>query len=128
MKYLSLFLVISVVLCYTGLGANVCHSSGAMPSMANCHTNHKNEFSGEKTIANTYKNTNATNHARSMCQDALPTNATHNYIIKDIILYSLAIDVPTLEVDKVSSFPLNLTLKTKYRPPDLFLANSSFLL
>lgn len=128
MKYLSLLLVISVVLCYTGLGATVCHSYDVMPNMANCHTNHKNEFSDAKTIANSYKNTDTTNHERSMCQDALPTNAPHGYIIKNIISYSLAIDVPTLEVDNISSFPLNLTLKTKYRPPDLFLANSSFLL
>jgi hypothetical protein len=96
--------------------------------MAHCHTNHKNEFSGTKTTANSYKNTDATNHARSMCQDALPNDAPHGYTIKDIILYSPAVNAPTLEVDKASSFPLNLALKTEYRPPDLFLANSSFLL
>lgn len=126
MKYFTLFLVLSIVLCYTGLSANVCRFD-AIPNMVNCHTNHKNEFSGAQTTANSYKNTDTSNHARSMCQETLP-NAPHSYTIKDVILYLPAVNVPTLVVDKVFSFPSNLALKTEYRPPYLFLANSSFLL
>ncbi len=128
MKSLIFFLVCNIVLCYTGLGANVCYSS-SLPNMPNCHMSHSDRISSVEKTANSYKDTDAVNHAMSMCQDAL-LNAPHSYDsnLKYIILYSLAVNIPVLEINTVPSFSLNLALKTEYRPPDLFLANSSFLL
>jgi hypothetical protein len=130
MKYLSLFLIISVIFCYTGLGASVCYSrSSAVPNMnmKNCHASQPNKISGTTAAANPYKITGVMNHKACVCYDAV-LNASHSHIVKNIILYPLAFDIPILEINAVPSFSLNLALKTEYRPPDLFLANSSFLL
>ena len=129
MRPLSFFLVLSIVLCYTGLGADVCHSR-TLPNITNCHTNQQDEIPGTETIANSYENTDTTKHKMFMCHDTL-TNAPHGhgFNLKDIILYSVAVNIPTLEISKVSScFPLSLATKREYQPPELFLANSSFLL
>ena len=130
MKYLSLFLVLSVAFCYTGLGASVCRSSGStVPNMnmKNCHATQPNKIFGTKAAANSYKITGVMNHKACVCYDAV-LNAPHNHIVKNIILYPLAFDIPILKINTIPGFSLNLGLKTEYRPPDLFLTNSSFLL
>ncbi len=127
MKSLSFFLVLSVILCYTGLGVDVCHSL-TLPDITNCHANQRNEIPDTETIANSYKNTDATKY-NMCCYDTLP-NAPHGYDfnLKDIILFSVAVNIPTLEINKISSSPLSLTIKREQQLPELFLANSSFLL
>ena len=63
-----------------------------------------------------------------MCQDALP-NAPQGYDLNqsDIILSSLTIYMPILEINKVPAFAFSLNIK-EHHPPELFLSNSSFLL
>jgi hypothetical protein len=90
---------------------------------------HSDGVSGAENATNSYKSTDAINHTMSMCQDALP-NAPHGYDsnLKHIILHSLAINIPILEINRVSNFHLKLEIKREYQPPEVFLANSSFLL
>jgi hypothetical protein len=125
MKYINLFLVLSVIVCYGFSGGinNPC----TFPNIANCHTNQQDEISKAET-GNSYKNPDATNHQMSMCHYAL-LNAPHSYDFNPgDILCSVAVNIPTLEINKVSSFPLSVATKRECYPPDLFLTNSSFLL
>lgn len=94
----------------------------------NCHMNQKDGPSDIEAIANSYKNNHVTKCEKCICYDAL-TSAPHghDFNLKDI-LYSVAVNIPTLRINKVSSFSLALTINKEYQPPELYLANSSFLL
>jgi hypothetical protein len=131
MKYLSFFLVLSVIFCYTGLGAGVCYSSSngvvSDMNMKNCHASQPNKISGAKSVTGTYKITGIMDHKACVCYEVV-LNAPNSHIVKNIVLYPLAFDIPILQINRVPSFSLNLALKAQYRPPDLFLANSSLLL
>ena len=63
-----------------------------------------------------------------MCQVTLP-NAPQGYDLNqsDIILSSLAVCIPTFEINKVHAFAFSINIK-EHHPPELFLSNSSFLL
>lgn len=125
---MSFFLVLSVTLCYTGLGANVSHYSTLL-NMTNCHKNQHDEISGTDTITNSYENIDATHHKMfKCCSDALPNAPQgHDFDLKEILLHSLAVNITTLESNKLFSFLLSLRIK-EHHPPDLFLVNSSLLL
>ena len=127
MKFISLFLVLSIIFCYTGLGVGVSRSY-ALSMRTNCHTGQQDRVSESRAILNCYKNNDAKKHETCICYDAL-TSAPHghDFNLKDI-LYSVAVDIPTLKINKVSRFSLSLTIKKEYQPPELYLANSSFLL
>src|SRR5574341_2092670 len=123
MKYTSFFLVLVVILCRIGLDVDVYHSD-TLSNITNSHTNYRDEISGTEAIANSYKNTEATEH-KCMCEHALPNAPQgHDLNLRDIILYSVAVDIPTLEINSVPSFALSLKIR-EHHPPDLFLANSS---
>lgn len=127
MKYISVFIILSVAFCYTGLCDDVTHSH-AVPNITNCHTNHQNEVSGTKPMANSHKITDSTKHEMCICYSTLP-NTTHRYDFSPKgILYSVAVNIPVFGINKFSHSPLSLEIKKKYQPPELFLANSSFLL
>src|SRR3970282_2701616 len=127
MKYASLFLVLVVILCRIGLDEDVYHSD-SLSNITNSHANHQDEISGTEAIVNSYKNTESAEHKMCMCEHALP-NAPHGHDInlRDIIAYSVAVNIPTLEINSVPSFALSLKIR-EHHPPDLFLANSSLLL
>ena len=131
MKTLSFLVVLNIIFCYTGLGATVCHSLSAPNAMnAGCHTTQDDEGIATKTAEeHSYKNSDSTKHTMLMCHDALPT-ATHGYDVslKDILSYVAVVNLPDLEINRVSTFHLNHETKKEYRPPDLFLLNSSFLI
>ena len=127
MKYTSLILILIVVLCRIGLGEDVYHSD-TLPDITNSHTNHHDEISGSEAEANSYKSKETAVHNTCMCEYALP-NAPHGHDLnlREFISYSVALNLPTLEINSVPSFALNIKIKGR-NPPDLFLANSSFLL
>jgi len=127
MKYASLFLVLVVILCRIGLDVDVYHSD-TLSNITNSRTNHQDEISGTKSIANYYINTESANHKVCMCEHALPNAPLgHDINLRDIIAYSVAVNIPTLEINSVPSFALSLKIR-EHHPPDLFLANSSLLL
>jgi hypothetical protein len=128
MKLISLFLVLNVILCYTGLDVGVSYSS-TLPNITNCHKNQRDEISSSESIKNSYKNNDATQHGMfKCCYEALP-NAPHghDFDLKQIVLHSLAVNITTLDSNKLFSFLLSPRIK-EHHPPDLFLVNSSFLL
>ncbi len=131
MKYFSFYLTLNIILCYTGLGASVCYSRiGAVPNMniENCRTSQPSNNSGVKAEASSYRITDATNQKMCTCYEVLlNASQSQEFNLKDIILYSVAVNTPTLEPNKVSSFYSSLRIK-EYHPPDLFLSNSSLLL
>lgn len=126
MKYSVLILILVVILCRIGFGGDVYHSD-TLTNITNSHTNHHDEFPGTEAIANSYKNSETTEH-KCMCEHALPNAPLgHDINLRDIIAYSVAVNIPTLEINSVPSFTLSLKIR-EHHPPDLFLANSSFLL
>ena len=131
MKSLSLLLVLNIIFCYTGLSANVCRSSVTQKTMnTGCHTTHEDDsIDGTTVKENSYNNKDATKEAMFMCHDALP-NAPHgnDLNLKNILLYSVVINIPNPEINRVSSSYLSFETNKEYRPPDLFLLNSSFLI
>lgn len=127
MKFMSILLILSIILCYTGVGMDVSHA-GTLANVTNCHKNQHDEISGTETIANSYEN-DATHHKMfKCCSDALP-NATQglDFGLKEIVVCPSLVNVPTLDVNKLNSFLLSLRIK-EHHPPDLFLVNSSLLL
>src|SRR3972149_7544336 len=127
MKYSVLILILVVILCRIGLGYDV-YQSDALPQITSCHTDHHHEISSNDAEANFYKSKETAEHNTCMCEYALP-NAPHGHDInlRDIIAYSVAVNIPTLEINSVPSFALSLKIR-EHHPPDLFLANSSLLL
>ena len=127
MKYLSFLLVLTTFLCYTGICADVCYSNNASEINTNtgCHGDKKQDTSNS---ANSYRNSNHIKHNIYMCQDALPNApVSHDFDLANLLLCSLAINLPTSEINDVPSFLFSLEIK-EHHPPELFLSNSSFLL
>ena len=127
MKFISFLLILSIILCYTGLGMGVSHSS-THTNITNCHKNQHDEISGAELIANSYEN-DATHHKMFKCCYEALTNAplSHDFDLRRIILCQVAVNMPTLEINDVPGFPFSLEIK-EHHPPELFLSNSSFLL
>lgn len=120
-------MILIVVICRIGLGEDVYHSD-TLPDITNSHTNHHDEISGTEAEANSYKSKETAEHNTCMCEYALPNAPLgHDINLRDIIAYSVAVNIPTLEINSVPSFALNIKIKERH-PPDLFLANSSLLL
>jgi len=128
MKYINLFLILSVILCYTGLGAGISRSQ-THSNKASCHANRSDGVSGTESTVNSPQNDDTENHGTCICHDAL-TSATYNHDIdqKNIILSSARVDTTFLEINKVSDYRLNFDIKRNNQPLELYLANSSFLL
>ena len=125
MKYANFLLVFILVFCYTGSIARAYHSPD-LTSTENCHTD-KQKDTSDTSPAGHYKSDEVTEQGMlKCCHDALPTppyiNDSH------IIAYVLEVKVPTLEISKASNLLLDIETKKEYRPPDLFLTKSSFLL
>lgn len=126
MKYVNFLLVLILIFCYTGSIARASYSPSPS-NIENCHTTNKQKDTPDINLENYYKNDEATEHKMlKCCHDALPTPP---YIHDShIVAYLLEAKVPTLEINKASSFILDIETKKEYRPPDLFLINSSFLI
>jgi hypothetical protein len=123
MKYVNLLLVLAVVLCY-GFSGGIYYP--CTTTIINCHGSQQDEPSNTETLAKSYKNIDLTDQEISVCHQAL-LNASYDYDFSPF-LGLITVNIPSLEVNKVSGFPLSITTKREYRPPDLFLTNSSFLL
>lgn len=64
-----------------------------------------------------------------MCHYALP-NAPHghDFNLKSILSHSVVVNTPNLEINNVYKLNFSFENKKEYRPPDLFLLNSTFLI
>ncbi len=131
MNYFSLLLVLNIIFCYTGLSASVCHS-GVTPNTAirGCHNTYKDNSNNSKVIQeNSYQSKDETKQSMSMCHDALPNAPhSHDFNLKDILSHSVVVNTPNLEINNVYNLNFSLENKKEYRPPDLFLLNSTFLI
>jgi len=128
MKYINLLLIISVILCYTGLGAGISRSQDPSNNTS-CHATRSDRVSGAESRVHSPRNNDSVNHGACICHDAL-TSATYNHDIdqKNIILSSAMVNTPILDIIKVSDFRLNFDARKNNQPLELYLANSSFLL
>ena len=128
MKYINLFLTLSIILCYTGLGEGISRSQTQSNNMS-CHANRSDGVSGPESTVNSPKNDDSSKYGVCICHNAL-TSTTYNHDVdqKNIILSSAIVNTPILVINKVSGFRLNLDIKKNNEPLELYLANSSFLL
>lgn len=129
MKYLSLLLVSTLLFCYTGI-CYALYTTGTLNiTKTNCHTSHQDRASNTDANIHSYNDPDSGKGQGSMCQDALlSAHNSYDLNLKDTLSYSLVANIPSLETDKVFNPPSIFEIKKQYRPPDLFLLNSSLLL
>lgn len=128
MKYINLFLILSVILCYTGLGAGISRSQDHSNNTS-CHANRSDVAPGGESRVYSPKNNDSSKHGACICHYTL-TSATYNHDIdqKNIILSSVRVNTPISEINRVSGFRLNFDIKKNNQQLELYIANSSFLL
>jgi hypothetical protein len=132
MKYINFLLILSVIFCYAGIGSKI-HHSFVLPSIESHHAthqeDHKQEISDTDSMVSYYKNIDATKHKGFKCCYYMLPSAPHSYDFNlvDTFLYSLAVNIPILEINKLSNYSLRLIIR-EHDPPELFLSNSSLLL
>lgn len=129
MRYVTLLLILALILCSMGFDDEANHSYD-LSDIIN-YKNHEHESFDIKSISNSHKNTEAADHENEMCIcDLALLNASNNHYfnVKKNFLYSIAVNITTLEIGKAFSFPVSPQIKAEYTPPDVFLLNSSFLL
>jgi len=128
MRYVTLLLIYALILCSMGFDDEANHSYDLSDII-----NYKNceyDSSRIESISNSHKNTEAADHENEMCicdQALLNASNRHYFNVKKNLLYSAAVSTTTLEIGKVSSFPISPQIKAEYTPPDAFLSNSSLL-
>jgi hypothetical protein len=95
------------------------------------YINHEHESSGIESISNSIKNTEEVDHENAICIcDPALLNASNNHYfnVKKNFLYSMVVNITTIEIGKALSFPVSPQIKVEYKPPGIFLSNSSLLL
>ena len=130
MKYVNFLLIISLLFCYTGLAYGAHHSppvqvEGNHHNMHQEGHGHKAHSDHDKSIS--HKNITSTEHKSLECCDYAILNAPHDLDFNPD-LYSLAVNIPNLEINKISSLAPSPRIKRAFQPPDLFLEHSSLLL
>ncbi|GEM_PF-2259202 len=129
MKYTSLFLILALILCSMGFDDEANHSYD-LSDIIN-YKNHEHESFGIKSISNSHKSTEVADHENEMCIcDLALLNASNNHFfnVKKNFLYSMSVNITTSEIGKAFSFLISPQIKTEYKPPDVFISNSSLLL
>jgi hypothetical protein len=124
MRYVNLFLALTVILCY-GFGGSV-NRPCTFTETTNSYTDRQDEASGADILAKSYMSIKLADQEMPMCHQAL-LNAHDSYDFSPF-LSLITVSIPNLEAGKISSFPLSTVTRKEYRPPDLFLINSSLLL
>lgn len=128
MRYLTLILALIVFSCYTG----VCYAFNFKPTpdttKTSCHTSHQSKIPDKSSTANSYSNPYSAKNQEGMCQDALTSAPKSNYFDLLNALYSITFIIPSVEITDSSNSRFNSAGRREYRPPDLFLLNSSFLI
>lgn len=131
MKNLSLVLVLSLLVCYSGFG-----STSLYPSIAsgdsNCHSvrtgdHAQNQHGSGASVY--YLNEQVMNHGAFRCCFESLTNAPQKdqISLKGLKLDASLIDNPNLEINKSFSSTLGASIR-EHDPPDLYVSNSSLLL
>ncbi len=129
MKYLSLLLVSSVFFCYTGICYALYASLTTNIMKTSCHTSHQDKVSNTDANTHSYNNPDSEMNQIGMCQDALlSVHNSYDLNLKDILLYSLVVNLPSIKINKPFNSLLDSETNREYRPPDLFILNSSLLL
>ena len=128
MKYISLILAFAVFFCYTGICYPVYSDSAPETTKISCHGPDQSEASGTNNAVHSFTNPDNTKNQIDLCQDVL-TGASNN-INFDLgnALHTAAFILSNLEVEKSPNYNFDIAVKKEYRPPDLFILNSSLLL
>jgi len=129
MRFISLFLIFNVALCYSGVcSATLFVAEGTANMGSHCEmANHDADKSDESQVLFQYPSTHDSENTQC-CYDVLTNSSTQdNSTYKALdVLYLL--DLPTSQQTSSSrSIDLILT-KRVHDPPDIYLSVSSFLL
>ena len=128
MKYISLILASAVFFCYTGICYPVYSDPAPKTTKISCHGPDQSETSGKNNSGHSFTNPDNTKNQIDLCQDVL-IGATYNINFDPgNALHLAAFNSPNLEVEKSPNYNFNIAVKKEYRPPDLFILNSSLLL
>ena len=131
MKKLNLFLVVTLITCYSGFGSRSI-SSSFPSSNSNCHSIKKEDHSQNRHKSDAtiyYLNEHVMNHGAFRCCFVSLNNAPQkdHLTFKDLILDASFIKNSSLEMNKHLDSSLSVNIR-EHDPPYLFLSNSSFLI
>jgi hypothetical protein len=124
MKALSLFLILNIIVCYSGLCASLPSFASVEQVEESCHTMDHDDTSYIINIVQGFNQT-LENHS-SCCFEPLINNTAH----EDVEVYNTNIPrdiIPNLIIAKYDTKFKNRSL-SKHDPPDLQVLNSTFLI
>ena len=130
MKHISFFVVVSLLLCYTGILTGA-HHPEVLPDKGDkvvthqqCHE-HKDHYGHGKPIS--LKNTASKIHESIKCCDyALPS--AQQVFGSGTVLLLLAVDNSVNDLNNLQNLLPNPRIARKHDPPELFIINSSLLI
>jgi len=130
MRFISLFLIFNVALCYSGIcSATVFDAIGTETMGSHCDmTNHDaGDSSDESQVL--IQNSSATNIGNSeCCYEGLTNSSIEVNLDKNILAVLCLLDFPD-HFDSNNSKNIDLiTTRSSHDPPDIYLSVSSFLL
>jgi hypothetical protein len=130
MRHINFFVIISLLLCYTGIVSGV-HHSEVLPDKGDkivtnqqCHE-HKAHYGHGKSIP--HKNIASTKHESMKCCDYALRNAPHVFGSGTALLL-LTVDNSVNNLNNFQNLVPNPRITRKHDPPELFITNSSLLL
>ncbi len=130
MRFISLFLIFNIALCYSGVcsaTASVAERTEAMGSHCDM-TNHAAADSADESQV-LIQNTNATDAENSeCCYEGLTNSSIEVNLDKNILAVLYLLDFPgSLDSNNSKNIDL-ITTRSSHDPPDIYLSVSSFLL
>jgi hypothetical protein len=131
MKKMNLFLILTLLACYSGFGSRSVYSS-TPSSNSSCHSIKKEEHAQNKHKSDAaiyYLSEHVMKHSASRCCFESLTNAPlkDQLAFKDLISDASFINSSDIETNKHLNLGLSVSIR-EHDPPDLYVSNSSLLL
>ena len=130
MRLLSLLVVVSVTLCYSGIcTAMISVADGPEEISTHCHTdNHSKVDNSDDSQLFIQNASTADLQHFQCCSEVLTNSSVEDSLDKNILAVLYLLDFPTsLETSNSKSTDLIIT-RSFHDPPDIYLSVSSFLL
>jgi hypothetical protein len=130
MRFLSLFLIFNVVLCYSGVCSAIAFEAKSAETMgSHCDmVNHDADDSTDESQVLIQNTSTAYKDNSQCCYEVLTNSSIKVNLDKNILVVLYLLDFPSY-LDSNNSNNIDLiTARSSHDPPDIYLSTSSFLL
>ena len=130
MRFISLFLIFNIALCYSGIcSATVFVAEGTDQMGSHCYMANPDVVNSSDEFQVLIQNPNTTDTENPQCcYEGLTNSSVEDSLDKNILAVLYLLDFPTsLETSNSKSTDLIIT-RSFHDPPDIYLSVSSFLL